>query len=202
MAKKNVNMPKKPDRVNRNSFDLIKVIALLVFIAVGIAVIGGTVWYYSFHKPGAVSDMERVSANFTKEYFNVDYTTITGQEGIPWVSAAQAKRMDASDRVQVWKDRELVARVEGDIEVKILEQGLRTGTARAIFWQSENHDEKSAKYLMYYDYDFVYEGGHWLIDRVRTAKAEDLEKFRRSRGVWEQHYGEGKEEENEAGGTE
>lgn len=202
MAKKNPNKsgrqvdPRHAPRKG-NSLDAVKVIALLVFILVGLGVVGGTIWYYYQHEPAAAASIEKAAADFTKEFFTVRHDSITGQEGSQWITEKLAQTLADSDRVAAWKNREIVARVEGDVEVSILRQGLRTGTARVIFWQYEEVDDETDNFLQYYDYEFVYSDGSWKIDRILTPNETELEELRLDRGVWEEHYGEDEDDDAE-----
>jgi len=188
MANKGNRPRKGSGRRGRNS-DTVKVIALITFIAIGIGVVGGTVWYYAFFQPQAAENIETATLEFTKDFFNVSHASITGNEGADLMTEALAQSISSGDRARVWKERELVSKVEGDVQVTILDQGLRSARTRATFWQYEEYDENAGKeYLVYYDYAFVYEGGEWLIDNVLTASEEGLKELRKARGVYDQHY--------------
>lgn len=208
MAKKNFNQSSKQGKARSGrrrdvGQDAVKIIALLVFILIGLGIVGGSIWYYSVFEPRAMAEIEDAAISFTKEYFDVQYNTITGEEGLAWASADLAEKISGNDRVVAWKDRQLVMRVKGDVEVVILDHGLRSAKARAIFWQYEEEKEEEGRdYLIFYDYNFVRQDGQWLVDKVITADPDELEDLRRRRGVWEEHYGDdeddkGEEEEEE-----
>jgi|GEM_PF-1264429 len=193
----------KPERRGRakGGGDAAKIIALLVFILIGLSIIGGTVWYYAFHLPRATEEMEEITREFTLDYFNVQHDSITGEEGLAWVSQDHAQRLAQGDRVDVWKARGIISRVEDDVEVEILDQGMRSGKTRATFWQYEETEESTQEYLVYYDYEFVYEDGQWVIDRVLTASEQGLKDLRRTRGVYDQHYDDEEDTEDEEDGA-
>jgi hypothetical protein len=194
MVKKNAtkqtnlkNTTKKPQakKRKRGRFDAIDIIALIIFIAIGVGIVAGTIWYYAFHLPRAAAEMEEVSVKFTQEFFDVHYDTITGEEGFEWLTAGRAETMRAmSDRVHTWQTKKVIARVESEIEVQILERGWNSGKARVIFWQYEEEATKAGReLLMFYDYEFSHENGRWLINRIVTATRKDLEDLRRARGI-------------------
>lgn len=167
MAKKNTRMPNKGRR--RDNRESVKIIALVVFIIIGLGVIAGSIWYYLSFKPRAAADITTAAKSFTLDYFNVAYDDITGTEGSSWMTEAFAQKAASGQRVAAWQESELISRVEGDVEIRILRQGLRTATAQASFWQYEEmKDEEGKEYLVYYDYDLVRVDGVWLIDAVRT----------------------------------
>lgn len=182
----------------RNGADTVKIIALLVFIAIGIGIVGGTVWYYAFFQPRAAESITEATTALTQEFFNVTHQDITGSEGSQWMTPALAEKVASSDRVKVWQEREIVSRIEGDVQVQILHQGLRSARTRAIFWQHEEKDEKEGKeYLVYYDYALIYADGQWLVDEILTASEDGLKDLRKSRGVFDQHYNDDEDEEEE-----
>lgn len=182
----------------RGGRDAVKIIALLVFILIGWGIIGGSIWYYAIHEPKTSTAMESTAVNFTQDYFNVEHSTITGQEGMAWASAAFADRVSQTDRVETWKNREIVMSVQSDVEVSILQQGLRSGKTRAIFWQYEEEDgEEGKENLIFYDYDLVFEDGRWLIDKVTTADPEELAELRKSRGIEEEDEEDDEDEDEE-----
>jgi hypothetical protein len=193
MAKPN----KRKSKYNRGKgTDTVQIIALLVFIAIGIGIVGGTVWYYAFFQPRAAESIVDITTALTQEYFNVTHLDITGSEGAQWMTPALAEKNASGDRVKAWQEREIVSRIEGDVQVQILEQGLRSARTRAIFWQYEEKDEKEGKdYLVYYDYALIYADGQWLVDEILTASEEGLKDLRKARGVYDQHYYEDEEDE-------
>jgi len=198
MAKKNMTKSGRPGKVSRRGNpDTGKIVALIVLIALGLGFLGSSLWYNLYHQPKAEAAIEAAAASFTQEFFTVGYETITGSEGSSWMTERLARDVAASDRVASWKDREISAQVEGDIEVRINRHGLRNGQARVIFWQRETADGKESRFLQYYDYDFLYQGGQWLIDRVNVPTEEGLKDLRKARGVWDQHYGDEEDDDED-----
>lgn len=185
MARKNTN---KPNRARaRRTGEAVKIIALLVFIFIGLGIIVGSIWYYGFFQPRAEQEIEKAAASFAKEFFTVEYNTITGQEGKDFMTASQAEQVLASNRVGSWKEQELAIQVKGDVEVRILEQHLRTAVTRAIFLQHEEAKGQTGKdYLIYYDFDLVRAQGRWLVNKIRVANPQELETLRLNKGVPEE----------------
>ncbi len=191
-------MAKHNSRKRRDNMESVKIIALVVFILIGLGVIAGSIWYYLSFKPRAAADISAVAKSFTLDYFNVSYEDITGTEGKPWMTEAFAQRAASGQRVAAWQESELVSRVKGDVEITIHRQGLRAATVQATFWQyEETKDEEGKEYLVYYDYDLVRVDGVWLIDNLRTPTSQGLEELRRRRGVYDQHYNPPAGNENE-----
>lgn len=190
MATKNIKKPNKgrTGRRNRNST---KVAVLLLCIVAEVGVIAGSVWYYGFFRPQAGPKITEAAAGFAGEFFSVDYRSITGKEGADYMTPRQGEIVAASAREKLWQEQEMVTRVDGEVEVQILEQKIRRAAARVIFWQHEEAKEAEAKdYLVYYDLSLTRSGGSWLVDDVRLADPEELKTLRLSRGAVE-------EEENE-----
>lgn len=180
---------RKSSYSRKNYSETVKIIALLVFITIGIGIVGGAVWYYAFFQPKATESMTAISTDFTKDFFNVSHSDITGTEGSQWMTQNLADKIASGDRVEVWKEREIVSRIEGDVEVKIVDQGVRSAKTRAIFWQHEELDEKPGRaFLVYYDYALVYKDGNWLVEEILTASEEGLKELRKTRGVYDEHY--------------
>lgn len=201
MAKKKADKNKHPKRKQnkrlRKNTQAASVIALIVFIFIGLSVIGGTIYYYFYHQPEALTEMERATAGFTQDYFNFNYETITGNEGRQWLSSHWSETALAS-RVDIIKSREVISQIDDGVTVSVLEQGWNRGRARAEFWFEEVKAEEDPINVLYYvEYDFVRENGEWLISSIDIPTEEDLENFRRSRGVWDEHYGDDDEDEDE-----
>lgn len=189
MAKQNTKKPNKA-KYRRGSGEGAKIVALLVFILIGLGVIAGSVWYYGFFQPQAQKDIKETSVAFAKDFFSVDFNTITGKEGEQYMTAANAEAALASGRVNAWKEQELAITLQGEIEVSILRQGYRSATARAVFWQHEVVKDEGKDYLIYYDLDFTYDKGRWLVSKVRVADPEELRTLRLNKGVLEEQPGE------------
>ncbi len=186
---------RNPSNRRRNNFETVKVIALLVFIAISIGVVGGAVWYYAFFQPQSTESITAASKNLTQDYFNVSHSDITGAEGSQWMTQALVNKIASGDRVGVWKDRAIVSRIKGDVQVQILDQGLRSAKARVVFWQHEELDEEAGKeFLVYYDYVLVYTNGNWLVNKILTASEEGLKDLRKAHGVYDLHYAEEEED--------
>lgn len=168
-----------------------KIALLLALILIEVGIIAGSVWYYLSFQPRAQEEVVATAANFAKEFFTVEHTAITGEEARGLMTASHAEQVLASGRVEAWKEQELAIAVKGDVEVRILEQKLRTAVIRVIFWQQEEAKEQEGKeYLIYYDLDLVRTQGRWLVDNIHVANPEELATLRRNKGVWEEHYGE------------
>lgn len=191
MAKKNTKKPSKGRA--RSSGEGVKIVALLVFILIGLGIIAGSVWYYGFFQPRASEEILAVAAGFTREFFAADHDTISGKEGRSFMTDRLADRVLAGERIASWQDQELVAAIKGEVEVSLLKQGLRTARSRVIFWQVEEsgavEDEDKEKdqdkeYLVYYDLDLVYGKDGWLVDQVGIADPEELQILRQSRGIF------------------
>lgn len=184
MKKHNKNMVKPKKK--RFKLDSLDIMALVIFIVIGLGIIAGSVWYYAFHLPQANREMERVTNAFVDEWFNVHYDTVTGLEGVEYRTAARAAaiRNSANDFVNRYREDKLVRSVKGEVEVQILERGWNSGKARAIFLLVEERDGKVKEILSYFDYNFTVENGNWLIDTVNTPNAKELEAFQKARG-WE-----------------
>ena len=190
MARKSTNKPNRA-RAGRRNGEAVKIVALLVFIFIGLGIIAGSIWYYGFFQPRAEEEITAAAASFAKEFFTVEHSSISGQEGKEFMTASQAERVLASGRVSAWKEQELAIQVKGDVEVRILEQQLRTAVARAVFLQHEEaKDQDGKEYLIYYDFDLVRANGRWLVDKIRVANPEELETLRLNKGVPEEHNGE------------
>ncbi|MDD2283229.1 MAG: hypothetical protein PHD92_07565 [Eubacteriales bacterium] len=190
MARKSANKPNRA-KAGRRTEEAVKIVALLVFIFIGLGIIAGSIWYYGFFQPRAEQEITEVAASFAKEFFTVEYSAITGQEGKDFMTDSQAEKVLAGGRVSAWKEQELAIQVEGDVEVRILEQHLRTAVVRAVFWQHEEAKGQDGKeYLIYYDFDLVRTHGRWLVDKIRVANAEELETLRQNKGVLEEPNGE------------
>jgi hypothetical protein len=184
MKKSNKNMVKPKKK--RFKLDSLDVMALLIFIVIGLGIIAGSVWYYAFHLPQATREMERVTHAFVDEWFNIHYETATGLEGVDYRTASLAAtiRRDANTFVNRYRDDKLVRSVKGDVEVQILERGWNSGKTRAVFLLVEERDGKAKEILYYFDYNFSLENGNWLINTVYTPNARELEAFQKARG-WE-----------------
>ena len=180
---------KKPQKRRRKKrIASVDIVALIVFIAIAVGVTFGAIWYYGFHMPRAASEMEDVAVAFTQEYFDVHHDTISGNEGLEWLTANHVENIKVqSERVKRWQAKSIVSRVENDIEVQIIDRGWNSGRVRVIFWQYEEVEGEGKDLLMSYDYEFAYEKGSWLIDRIVTASPDELTNLRRARGVLEQH---------------
>jgi len=189
MARKNTN---KPNRAKSGSTrEAVKIVALLVIIFIELGIVAGSIWYYGFSQPRTEEEIEKAAASFAKEFFTVEYNSITGQEGKDFMTDSQAEQVLDSGRVGAWKEQELAIQVKGDVEVSIIEQKLRTAVARAIFWQHEEAKDKTGKeYLIYYDLDLIRADGRWLVNKIRVANTEELETLRKNRGVFEEDNGE------------
>jgi hypothetical protein len=189
MARKNTNKPYRA-RAGRTG-EAVKIVALLVIIFIELGVVAGSIWYYGSFQPRAEEEIEKAAASFAKEFFTVEYSSITGQEGKDFMTDSQAEKVLASGRVGAWKEQELAIQVIDDVEVSIIEQKLRTAVARAIFLQYEEAKGKTGKeYLIYYDFDLVRADDRWLVDKIRVANTEELETLRKNRGVFEEDNGE------------
>ena len=125
-------MAKHNSRKRRDNMESVKIIALVVFILIGLGVIAGSIWYYLSFKPRAAADISAVAKSFTLDYFNVSYEDITGTEGKPWMTEAFAQRAASGQRVAAWQESELVSRVKGDVEITIHRQGLRAATVQGL----------------------------------------------------------------------
>lgn len=189
MAKQNTKKPNKA-KYRKGSGEGAKIVALLVFILIGLGVIAGSVWYYGFFQPEAQKDIKETSVAFAQDFFSVDYLTITGKEGEEYMTQANAESVLDSGRVNAWKEQELAINLQGEVEVSILHQGYRSASTRAVFWQHEVVKDKGKDYLIYYDFDFTYDRGHWLINKVRVADPEELRTLRLNKGVLEEQPGE------------
>ena len=183
MAKKNKKRSYKGKAGGRLG-EATKIVALLVFIFIGLGIVAGSVWYYAFFQPQAEQEIEIAAAGFAKEYFDVDYRDISGQEGKEFMTADLARRILASGRADAWKEQALITQVTEDVEVNIVEQKLRTAWARVIFWQREQAKEQEDRsYLIYYDLDLVRSQGRWQVDQVRVPQPEELKDLRLNRNV-------------------
>lgn len=183
MATKNTRKPSK-SRTGRRSRNCAKIVLLLLCIVAEIGIITGSVWYYAFFRPQAGPEITDVAAGFAGEFFGVDYRSITGKEGADYMSSRQEKVVASSERERLWQEQELVTRVDGEVEVQILEQKIRSAVARVIFWQHEEAKATEDKdYLVYYDLGLTRSGGSWLVDDVRLADLEELKTLRLSRGA-------------------
>lgn len=186
MAKQSKRKSGYSRKINSETF---KIIALSIFIAIGIGIVAGAVWYYAFFQPRATENITAISTDLTRDFFNVSHSDITGTEGSQWMTQTLADKIASGDRVRVWKEREIVSRIEGDVQIQIVDQGVRSAKTRATFWQHEELDEEpSREFLVYYDYALVYADGNWLVDEILTASDEGLKDLRKARGVYDQHY--------------
>lgn len=186
------NKKGKPNRARgRRSGEGVKIAVLMALILIEVGIIVGSLWYYFSFQPQAQEDIAATAEHFAKEFFSVEHTTITGKEANDLMTESHAGQVLASGRVEAWKEQEVAIQVQGEVEVRILEQKMRTAVVRTIFWQHEEAKEKEGKeYLIFYDLDLVYTQGRWLVDNIHVPNPGELETLRRNKGVWEEHYGE------------
>ncbi|MTI94985.1 MAG: hypothetical protein FH749_05770 [Firmicutes bacterium] len=159
-------------------------ILLIVLTVAVLAVGGGAIWYYQAYLPGATAAMEASAKDFSASYFNYDYQSMTGLEGIDNVSGrfADYLRETANDRVDAFTQQQTVSEIIGDIQVQVLDRGWRQGVVRAEFMRIETDGDNVREQLEYYTYYFVEEAGDWVVDRLEVPSQEDLANFWRSRG--------------------
>lgn len=186
MAKASSKKPNK-SKTRRPPKHTGKITVLLVCIALELGVIAGSIWYYGFFRPQAGPAITETAAGFAREFFTADYSVITGEEAAEFMTLDQLGTVAASDRVGLWKGQELVTRVDGEVEVQILKQKIRSAAARIIFWQHEEAKDVEAKdSLVYYDLTLARRDGRWLVDKVSLADPEELKTLRISRGAVEE----------------
>lgn len=197
------NKGKKPVKRRKSKrMDLLDYIALIIFIAIGIGIVVGAVWYYLFHLPAAEEEMTEVSVEFTYAFFDFELGEFSGDDVVALMSQERGRLFQQvlPGVMEQYNENMVVSQVESEVEVDVLEKGYNSGKTRVVFWQTEEDIIRGERNLLvFYTYEFKREDGKWLVDRIVTPSRKELEDFRRERGVLEENEEENGEDNGENG---